>query len=196
MLLSQINCRAPRGARGLKSEAPLHVVAVPQVVPRAARGLKCRQVELDRERLKRRAPRGARGLKSRGWAILPHYRQSCPARCAWIEIRKNLNVLSLETWSCSARGAWIEMAALRKLPTRCAVSCPARGTWIEIPRRSDDHNRGTWIESICTELAQAGCRGGSALSAGEDGLRASDFGHWLAMTCVGRMGADSTGGGR
>ena len=60
----QRNCRAPRGARGLKSLVRLPLVSLASSCPSRGTWIEIPDARLQRSEYLGRAPRGARGLKS------------------------------------------------------------------------------------------------------------------------------------
>ena len=82
-----MHSRAPRGARGLKSQIK---------APVDADGYG-------------RAPRGARGLKFAPVMDNLYLDTSCPSRGTWIEISARHHSAA-ELKSCPSRGTWIEMS--------------------------------------------------------------------------------------
>ena len=103
-------CRAPQGARGLKSFDIYHMVT-----------------------LFGRAPQGARGLKYQFTLLSNWAYPSRPARGAWVEISPS-TVRWTVTSSRPARGAWVEIGS-DLLISAVTQSRPARGAWVEIAYR-------------------------------------------------------------
>ena len=78
-------CRAPRGARGLKSHLNEYLLCGECRAPRGARGLKSDGAAAA-ALCGGRAPLGARGLKSSEMIVDVAPVRSCPSRGTWIEI--------------------------------------------------------------------------------------------------------------
>ena len=124
-------CRAPRGARGLKSFRTR--TAKGGLGSGSARGPWI-EIYLDKKDNKwhpSRAPRGARGLKSSGPGRPRADLVSGSARGPWIEIPPSVSTTSHPAESGSARGPWIEIRFCLLLLC-CNTSGSARGPWIEM----------------------------------------------------------------
>ena len=82
-----LDCRIPRGMRGLKSHID-SLSRLPPVcrIPRGMRGLKYSQKRPELRSEERRIPRGMRGLKYHVGSLVHHAVMSHPSRDAWIEI--------------------------------------------------------------------------------------------------------------
>ncbi len=152
----QICCRAPHGARGLKSaRGEREVLSRRRRAPHGARGLKFLTYKPARG-LIRRAPHGARGLKFFLRALELGEGESRPSRGAWIEISRHSALVLPQTCRAphgarglkyhrrgDARGAVAGRAphGARGLKFRqeeakhiANASRPSRGAWIEIGR--------------------------------------------------------------